>query len=523
MAPVNKLDSSVTGLRIAREASYGVLPGSPVWYPLEPNSYGDFGGNVTTTARETINDARSRQRGVTTDVQSSANFESDLTSDSLAELLEGVFYAAYDKKSERFNNHSADSSITDVAASTDTYTVASGTAFRSGDLVFASGFAQSANNGLKQATAGSSATSLVVVDALSDEAAPGGLAKLVVVGFEFSSGDAVIDVSGALPALDTVSKDLTELGIRPGEWVYIGGDASDEKFYNAANNGWVRVRSVTTNTMLFDKSSSTMVTDDGTDNGSGGTGQTIRIFFGRTVQNKVGSDISRTTYQLERTLGAPDDASPSQIQSEYVVGAVLNEFSISLPTSDKVTTECTFVGKDHETRTGATGVKSGTRPVLVSGEAFNSSSHVTRIRMSPVSQTNAYPTALFTFVMDGSVSINNNAERNQAVGTLGAFDCSAGTFDVSAEVTAYFTNVSAMNSIRNNDDVTLDFTFVRDNKGLVFDIPLLTLSNGMANVELNQPVRLPLAIEAAQATKVASTYTHTAMACVFDYLPDAAE
>lgn len=516
MAAVNKLDSNVTGLRIAREASYGVLPGTPIWYALEPNSYGDFGGNVTTTSRETINNARSRQKGVTTDVQSSANFTSDLTNDSLAELLEGAFFAAYDKKAERFNNHSADSVITDVAASTDTYTVTTGTTFRAGDLVFASGFAQIANNGLKTATTGSSATSLVVLDALADEAAPGGLAKLVTVGFEFASDDAVIDVTGTLPALDTTTKDLTELGIRPGEWVYIGGDAADEKFTNAANNGWARVRSVTANTMTFDKSSATMVSDSG-------TGKTIRIFFGRTVQNKVGSDISRTTYQLERTLGASDDASPSQIQSEYVVGAVLNEFSLSLPTSDKVTTECTFVGKDHETRSGATGVKSGTRPALVSAEAFNSSSHVTRIRMSPVSQTNTYPTALFTFVMDGSFNINNNVERNQAVGTLGAFDCSAGTFDVSAEVTAYFTDVAAMNSIRNNDDVTLDFTFVRDNKGLVFDIPLLTLSNGMANVELNQPIKLPLSIEAAQATKVAPTYTHTAMACVFDYLPDAAE
>lgn len=523
MAAVNKLDSNVTGLRIAKEASYGVLPGTPIWYPLEPNSYGDFGGNVTTTARETINDARSRQKGVTTDVESSANFTADLTSDSLAELLEGAFYAAYDKKAERFNNHTAGDVITDVSATTDTYTVTAGTTFRAGDLVFASGFTQIANNGLKTATTGSSTTSLVVLDALADEAAPGGLAKLVTVGFEFESGDAVIDVSGTLPALDTTTKDLTQLGIRPGEWVYIGGDAADEKFYNAANNGWARVRSVTANTMTFDKSSATMVTDDGTSTGSGGTGQTIRIFFGRTVQNKVGSDISRTTYQLERTLGAPNDSSPSQIQSEYVVGAVLNEFSLSLPTSDKVTTECTFVGKDHETRSGATGVKSGTRPTLAAAEAFNSSSHVTRIRMSPVSQTNTYPTALFTFVLDGSFSINNNVERNQAVGTLGAFDCSAGTFDVSAEVTAYFTDVAAMTSIRNNDDVTLDFTFVRDNKGLVFDIPLLTLSNGMANVELNQPIRLPLSIEAAQATKVAATYTHTAMACVFDYLPDAAE
>lgn len=523
MTAVNKIDSNVTGLRVAKETSYGAITGTPVWYELEPNSYSDFGGNITTVARETINNSRSRLKGVTTDVESTGGFESDLTQTSTAELLEGLFYAAYAKKAERFNNHvSPGAVITDASASADDFTFTTGDTFRAGDLVFASGFTNAGNNGLLVADAVSDATSLSVTSQLVDEVPPS-TAKLVTVGFEFDAGDATIsaDGSSSFPTLVTeeAGKDLTQLGVTPGEFVYIGGDGATEKFTTAANNGWARVRSVTAHAMTFDKTdSAVMVTE-----ADAGDALQVRIFFGRTAQNKVGSDIVRTSYQLERKLGAPDDSDLTQIQSEYITGAILNEFTLNLPTADKVTTEMTFVGKDTEHRAGSLGVKAGTRPTCDCSDAFNGSSHITRFRLSPVSTADSYTASTFAFVMEGSISINNNNNRNQAIGTLGSFDSSAGTFEVSAEVTAYFQNISTLESVRNNDDVSLDIAMVQDNAGMVIDLPLLTLSGGLAQVELNEPVKLPLTVDAAQATTVDSAYTHTAKICVFDYLPDAAE
>lgn len=605
MAELNKIDSNVTGLRVAQEASLGVLPTTPKWIPQEPNSYAEFGGSVTTVARNPINPSRQRKKGVVTDLDANAGYASDITQNNMQDLLQGFFFARQFDKEEHggsefnivdtavinaggtgyavndvltvapgaagysrsgrpctllvtsvssgvidgisiqfhgeydvnpstltanpvtggtgsgatFDLTMLISSITNVDGTANEYDSGGGLAFAIGELIFASGFTNAANNGLKRVTGVTSDTNVAVSDTGLVDETPPAAAKLVEVGFQFGADEVDIDVSGSLPALSRTSgsKDLTELGITPGEWVYIGGDTAITGFSNSANNGFARVRSVTSTLMTFDKTSATMVAE--VSSGS----RTIQIFTGRLIKNQLGSEIVRRTYQMERELGVPDDASPTAKQAEYVSGCVAGEMSLNIPTADKATVDLTFQGTASSRNSAATGLKSGDRPSLVEADAFNTSSDVKRIRMSQVTAGNAFPTPLFAFLTEMTISINNNVSPNKAVGVLGAFEVTAGTFAVSGTLTAYFQNTAAVDAVNNNSDITLDMAIVKANAGIVIDIPLIALGDGRPNVEQDEPITLPLAMEAATAAKIDATLDHTLLMVFFDYLPTVAD
>jgi hypothetical protein len=504
MALVKKIDSSVTGLRIAEEsADIGVLPGSPVWLAQEPNSYGDFGVEISTVARNPISDDRQAKKGMVVDLEASGGFVSDLTHVNIQEPLQGFFFADLRRQTE----FGGAGEITSVTTS---YNAASGLTFAINDLIFASNFTNSPNNGFKLVTA-ASGTAVTAAGLVAET--PGATAKLVLVGKQYAAGVVDVDASGTLPALTAASG----LPVLPaGTWVYVGGDATITHFANAVNNGFKRVLTSTATRMEFDKSLTTMVTESSTT-------ETIQIFLPRALKNEVGSLIKRRTYQLEQTLGAPDNALPSQIQSQYLIGCVANTIAMTIGVADKVTCDLGYMGLNGETRTGAVGVKSGSRPNLVEQDAFNTSSDFSLMRVSPVPTSGATATALFGFMTDVKLNVNNNAEACKAIGTLGGFEVTVGKFQVDGELTAYFTDVAAIEAVKANASVTLDMAMVKDNRGIVVDVPLITLGNARLQIEQDQPIKIPCSFNAASGAQVNAALDHTLWMGFFDYLPDAAE
>ena len=531
MTQVNKIDSNSTGLRYAEETTYNTEPVSATWNVLEPNEYDDFGGELTLIARNPINSSRQRKKGVVTDLDASGGFETDLTQTNLTDLMQGFFFADIAGPGEFFG---ADATVT-----TDIFTMSDTTGFFVGQRVYASGYVNAANNGFHIISAVVSNTSIAVTtSSLVSETATTAM-RIVGVGAVLTAGSGVcaVDASGTFPTLtinNSVVAGWDEVGVEAGDWIYIGGDAANTSFTGStANNGFKRIRSIDATNLIatIDKSQSTMVTDDGSDTGSAGTfDNNIHIYSARKLKNRQSTDIIRRTYWLERDIGARDDAEPSLHQYEYVSGAVPSELEIQIPVADKIMANVSFMGastvrRDTSTGGGDSRADTGTpvRPTLVDADAFNTSSDISRIRLATYDGTTEAPTALFTYAEEITISLNNNLNPLKAVGTLGSFDVSAGTFEVSGEITAYFADTASIDAVQNNEDITLDMAIVKSNAGLVIDMPLIALGEGRLEVEQDEAIKIPLDAQAATGAKLHTDLDYTLYMGFFGYLPTVAE
>lgn len=193
--------------------------------------------------------------------------------------FEQAMWSTFTKKIGRYNGYgAATAQITDVDSATSTYTVTDTSAdFAAGQLVWCSGFANAANNGIKLATTSSDGTSLIITGSTLVDETPGRGARIEVVGLHFASGDLAITGD---TIVSTAEVDYAALaGAAKGHWVKIGAAASRDsgahRFATEAVNDAVRILSLsegTTGTMTVDRKPSGWGND-------AGSGKTIWLFF----------------------------------------------------------------------------------------------------------------------------------------------------------------------------------------------------------------------------------------------------
>jgi hypothetical protein len=475
-----------TTLSFAREASLGVLPGSPQWYELEPNSVNSFGTTIAKEARSPISQARARRKGVVTDLDSAVEVEADLTLTHLRLFAEAFLFSV---------STGADAYLTSAATVTG-YTVPALSAAQAGrllysgagagavSLIYASNFVNDTNNGLNPVTAAhaAAATEIKVAGNVAEAVAATNLVEVQVAGVRGAAGDIEIDANGDLIS---TALDFTTTGIKANQTIHVGGLDIANQMFNEENTGFARVRTVAANKLTLDKRDVAFVEDDGTDTGAGGTGLRIDILFGQFIRNVGVNHADWREYSNQFELVSPNLMTAGATGYEYSLGNYADALSISIPLSGKATVTLGFVGTDTlkptEVRaTNAANAKAGGQT-----EAFGSASDIARLRVQDTDEE-----GLTTDFKSATFTLTNNVAGEKVIAKLGPKYLNVGNIECDVESQVIFTNPDVIERIRCNRTVGLDWVMRNGDGGVAFDLPTGTLDGGGREYPANQSVLL---------------------------------
>lgn len=461
----------------AIEDSPGVLADPAVFKELEPNTISNLGATITTLVRTPISKSRQRKKGTTVDLDSAAEFDGDLTMEHIRDFIEGfMFSRLVGPLSKDSYKHSME-----ATASGYSYDAEVGSTVAQNTLVYARGFLNSVNNGLKVVN-GASTTSLVGVSGLVAET-PGATtaARVEVAGVRGASGDLEIDVDGNLIS---TTLDFTTLGLTAGQAIHIGGIDSANRFANADNYGFARVLIIAANKLTLDKRQQTYSTD-------AGTGRQVDILFGQYCRNVPTSsaDYLERTYQIE--VAYDNLAANGDTEYEYATGNFANELTINLPLTDKATIQLGFVGQDTEPP--STTRKNGAANAIVPQEtsAFNTVADIGRLRVTEEDET-----GITTDFKNLTLRLRNNVTPEKVLGQFGAKFTNAGIFEVDMEAQLVFTNSAVAEAVRSNTTLQQEFSIRNADGGVFFDIPSLTFGSGDKEFPVGESILINVTGEA---------------------------
>lgn len=452
---MGRVTTNTVSLQIATEQTPGVLPGSPSWLLLEPNSIGKFGPALKKMVREPISKNRQPRKPALVDLDSSVEFECDVTIDHLYAFMDGFFMAQF-KGGVVFKP---------TATTATDYTVASGGALATNTLVFAQGFQNAANNGLKVVGASSTGTAIKVTGLVAETVAPTNSAVLKVAGVVGASGDFQIDASGNL--ISTIYN-WTTSGLTVGQWIHVGTDSgAANSFANVANRGLARVKALTATKVTLEKKANTFVADTG-------TGKQIYVLWGQFVRNVASdhADYLEKSYAFELAYKNLQNPGPGD-EYEYPNGNFANSLSFEFPLASKSTMKAGFTGLNtpNPTVTRATNAANGTPPISVL--PMDTVGAFTRLRMTGIDET-----GLTTDFSSVSLTIDNGVSPEKILGTLGGKYMNLGQFTVSVSASVLFTDSLIPKAMRDNRPVTMEICCRNDEGAFLFDLPSMTIEGG---------------------------------------------
>lgn len=382
--------------------------------------------------------------------QGGINFEVSYPKPSspLSEDIASAMFNDWVQTPERDNDGTADSVITDVAA-TGVVTVTTGAAFAIGHLVQLSGFTNAGNNRIARITTGSATVPSVGAALLTAEAAPPATARMKVVGFAGVAGDITATASG----LGSTTLDFTTLGLAVGMVVKIGGTAAGDKFATAACSGYARITAIAANALTLDTLPTGWTTDTG-------TGKTIKVWFGDYIKNGT-TKISQT---IERGFMA-------QTTPTYIVqrGMVVDQLSIDVTPKDKLKGSVSYQGMgggQSTTALDASPDAETTNPIMTANANV--------ARFTEAGSTVAGP----DFVTSLKFTINNNLRMLEDIASNSPVGINEGECTVSGTAETYFGSNTLLAKFYANTTTSFLQVFTNNGQALTFNFPRVTLNGG---------------------------------------------
>ena len=380
-------------------------------------------------------------------------------------------------------NLTADTEISDVLDSTDTFTVLSGgTAFVANHLMRTSGFTNAANSDLFKVA--SSTTTTVVVDGaptLTDETAPPAGARMKVVGFEGDSGDITATSTG----LASTALDFTTLGLSVDQWINIGGADAVTKFDTTNNNDFVRITVIAANALTCDN----LPVGFGVD---AGAAKTIQVWVSDFIRN--GKTTISHSYQTV-TLG--QDTPVHKVFNGNIVDTMIHNFA----SKSILDVDFTMLGFDEVNSDTTWDVTPTAAP---QNKSLSSGSNVGRMSEGGVSIAGR------NYVQSAQITISNGLREIADLRAKGLVDVGVGGASVTGQLVTYFGDKTIYEKFKNATDSAFNvITTDPTGKATIHTLPNVTFTDATSNVTArNTDVTVTMDFTAKATDASATAYTY---------------
>ena len=483
-------DVNQTGYIIGFEATVGDLAPTPTGYVLEPNEVSKWGAEITGARRQPISRDRMPRASTVVDLDSGVEMAVDCTGEHLRTLMETLMFALPKGRVRGV--------MYPTAVNTDEYTVSDvNVTIPTGALIWASGFAMSANNGLKLVAGVPSDTEVPADNLVAETTTADQNATIEICGVQGASGDIVINEAGDLTS---TTLNMTTLGWEVGQILHLGDPTSgaafrfdeitDDMYDNG--DGFVRIRSIAAGVVTLDKNEALVALAGG----APGAGKTIRILFGEFYREYADDHANYSKKYASIEMAMPDLDAGTDAYS-YARGNLLNTATFNFPLTDLVTMDLAWVGTDTPVPTTTReSWASKYEPRLTA--PFNTTSSWRRRRIT----IHGEDTLVVNEMKELTLTISNGIAPEKVQGRLGAFKMNVGDRTCEGDSTWLLDDIDIWGAIRNHTKCSGDFAMGGEDGGFYFDLTSCRLSNGNPGLERNTSVTTEISIMPEKDTEM---------------------